>query len=72
MNFLNALTDFILFAAAFLPYMIGLAVLYWIAMKTQHLWEDKFAALMGIEEEASIQEKPQPTLRLIENKKQSA
>lgn len=47
---LNTFIDFVLFGAFFVPFILGAAVLFLIAWKTQDIWGDHFARFLGIEE----------------------
>lgn len=67
-NLIDGFIDLALFGASFAPYFLGVAILFMIAWKTQHIWGDRFAELLGIEEEGTEnaysdhmpQEQPKP------------
>lgn len=59
----NGIIDLLLFAATFAPIFLGVAVLYFIAMKTQRFWEEPFARILGIELEDSEPEEQHHPLR---------
>lgn len=70
-RFSEAFIDFMLFGATFAPFLIGVAILFLIAWKTQDIWGDHFARFLGIEEGAEeepeatkpLEQKPHPLQR---------
>lgn len=65
-SFVNGIIDLVLFAATIAPIFLGVAVLYFIAMKTQRYWEEPFARLLGIEleeQEPATEEQQNPLQR---------
>lgn len=50
-SFIDGILGLLVFGASFVPIFLGVAILYFIAMKTQVYWEEPFARLLGIESE---------------------
>lgn len=63
-NFIEGILGLLVFGASMLPIFAGVAILYFIAMKTQSYWEGAFCRLAGIElEETETEESKQPFQR---------
>ena len=62
-SFIDGILGLLLFGASLVPIFAGVAIAYLIAMKTQHLWEDRFARFLGIELEEPQEEQQHPLHR---------